>query len=172
MLGATMNDDERPPLPASAPSLDLEGRLVNRFKPVPPAADPEEAPLELAERTPTVREPRRTEFREPQPAPRVAARRVVVAAFALAVGALVVALVAGPRLSPHGLFAPRPALVIESQPPGATVRIGSEVVGTTPWAGDNLWQDATVTVELPGYRPWTARLQASGDQTLSATLRR
>jgi serine/threonine-protein kinase len=181
-------DDARRPFTTTGPSLDADGRLVN----LPPSEAPtegvagqpapaeEEPPLELAERTRKHVDPTPDSYRPlPPPAPR---RGPLL--FAVLVGVAAV-LLAGLLLAPREwrrrlpvagldrlIDRDRPAVVITSDPSGASVRIGDQVVGTTPWASNNLWGDAPVTIELKGYRPWKGRLTGGRDVTLSATLTR
>jgi hypothetical protein len=66
-----------------------------------------------------------------------------------------------------------PPVVITSEPDGATIRVGGEVVGVTPWAGDNVWSgEQPVVLELRGYRPWQSSLQGGREVRLSARLTR
>ena len=172
------------------PALDVDGNLVNRLARVePPRPQPPnitEGPLELAERAPRVAEPLAEAYREEPPEPPRPRVRVgvwlVAGALLLGLGVLTAVL-----LVPRGLWPPsirsyvfgatlpgreRAAVVITSEPPNATVRIAGVVVGTTPWAGDNLWGDTTVTVDHAGYAPFTARLKAGEPLTLEAQLKR
>jgi serine/threonine-protein kinase len=66
-------------------------------------------------------------------------------------------------------------LRVDTTPPGATVRIDGEVVGTTPLAAEVAPSRYRVFVELPGYAPADTEvsLSAPGEQaTLSFALRR
>jgi eukaryotic-like serine/threonine-protein kinase len=69
---------------------------------------------------------------------------------------------------------PAPSLLVLSEPSGATVLVGGAVVGTTPWAGDNVWPKGPLRVELrkPGYRAWETTVEGSAERTVDATLRR
>jgi len=69
---------------------------------------------------------------------------------------------------------PAPSLLVLSQPTGATVLIGGEVMGTTPWAGDNVWPKGRLRVEVrkAGYRTWETTVEGGVEQTVEATLRR
>jgi PEGA domain len=178
--------DERP-----GPALDREGNLTGRIQRLelpgsPPGLGEVEAPLELQERPRLEKTLPVERFRE---APVLPSRRrgllLALVAALLAVGLFVAAIFTlrpgGPRPEPtvrstselQGLLAPHHVtVVVSSEPDGATVRIAGQVVGTTPWAGDNLWGEAEVLVSLPGYAPWRGRLGRSGDQRLSASLKR
>jgi hypothetical protein len=69
---------------------------------------------------------------------------------------------------------PAPSILVLSQPAGATVLVGGGVVGTTPWAGDNVWPKGKVRVEVrkAGYRSWETTVEGGVEQTVEATLRR
>jgi hypothetical protein len=69
---------------------------------------------------------------------------------------------------------PAPALLIMSEPSGATVLVGGREVGRTPWAGDNVWPEGPLRVELrkAGYRSWAATTEGGAQRTIDATLRR
>jgi hypothetical protein len=123
-------------------------------------------------------------FREPvePPAPRRGRRAVLVAVglAALLAGGVGLALFAPP---PEGTVRPsseveaflartRYPVLVDSEPPGATVKIAGEVVGTTPWAGDNRWGDGEVALELPGHAPWKGRLLPRAASTFSVRLKR
>jgi serine/threonine-protein kinase len=72
--------------------------------------------------------------------------------WALSQGSLVVTGV----LAKLGVPMPSPILSIVSNPPGATVLVDGQDVGTTPLAVDNLYPDKPITVQLKlkGYRTW------------------
>lgn len=182
-----MTDHDRDPLPPG-PALGTDGTVTGRpapqpsVEPVPPA---EEAPLELQERPRAVFEPPPDSYREPpQQRSTNPALAVVVVAVALAAGFFGASLltrrdpgggpdVVKPTSEVGGLLAPkRLAVVIDSEPAGAVVQIGSDVVGVTPWAGDNRWGEAEVRLTLKGHQPWKGRLSGDADSHLSATLQR
>jgi len=71
-----------------------------------------------------------------------------------------------PELEPVRYF-------IDSVPSGATLTVNGEVVGKTPWGGDNdPLRGATVTVTLRGYRPWSVTIDAGVDFATTIKLRR
>jgi serine/threonine-protein kinase len=59
-------------------------------------------------------------------------------------------------LAKLGVKMPSPVLSIVSNPPGATVLVEGQDVGTTPFAVDNLYPDRPISVQLKlkGYRTW------------------
>lgn len=65
-------------------------------------------------------------------------------------------------------------LWIDSDPSGATIRIGDTVVGSTPWMGDNLYADPNVPVvlELRGYEPWEGTFKGGTEQKLDIPLQK
>jgi len=66
-------------------------------------------------------------------------------------------------------------LIVTSEPPGAQVRIGGQLVGQTPLSQENLYApgaELQVQVTLRGYRPWTGKLRGGESVTLEASLRR
>ncbi len=180
--------DDRFPL--SGPALDIDGRLVNRLERVEPTPTfgATDEPIELAERQPKPAEAPVTEFREAYvPRARRFGVRLALVAVVLAAGLFAAAVVLRPDLAKFDQLAtvksnslvdsvltggPHATLTVTSTPPGATVTIGGQQVGVTPWAGDNVWGSAEVVVELPGYKRWSRTLVAGEDATLSATLKR
>lgn len=66
-----------------------------------------------------------------------------------------------------------PPVVIDSDPPGATVRAADQVLGVTPWAGNNPYlTDTELTISLPGYQPKKVVLPGAKESHLSVALRR
>jgi hypothetical protein len=66
------------------------------------------------------------------------------------------------------------AFTVQSEPPGATVFIGDEALGTTPYLGTNDFardQPVTVRVELKGYAAWTATMTGGRNTRLLANLK-
>ncbi len=74
----------------------------------------------------------------------------------------------------EGIIAPTHSrLVIDSEPPGASIVVKGAVIGTTPWAGDNTFgEGARIDVRLPGYRAWSGVAPKGPDQVLSVKLRK
>lgn len=180
---------DHPPAP-EGPALDVDGRLVNGPLPPQPLPPPgflpsEEPPLELPELPPRRYEPVADAYREEPPPPPNPRRRVAIAVFVAALvvglGLLAMSLVLPPsswssgleRLEVSGAVgAAAPTVVVTSEPDGASVRIDGRLVGTTPWASDNLWGDTTIAVERPGYVTFTAPLKARANVRVDAQLRR
>jgi len=104
------------------------------------------------------------------------ARWVLAAAglVALGAGALLLAPKYGHRVPLPMALAGSHMLQISSEPPGATVSIGGNIVGKTPLFIDNAYAPDEIRVELSlrGYRPWTGTFRGSQDQSVSATLLR
>jgi PEGA domain len=131
----------------------------------------DEAPLELVERKIKL-----TEYADP-PSHRVSRDEQRLAGWKLAIPiVLVLSLLAVGAVSVwrpryFSQVIPKTALVIVSEPPGATISIGSQVVGTTPWAGDNIWvgtQKVTLTHE--GFRDASRSFQGQRDSTLNVPM--
>jgi hypothetical protein len=185
MLGAMPDEDHGL---FDGPSLDADGKLVKRpgaadegdaAAPTEAGAPPptDDAPIELAERTAKHVDPTPEAYRDEPKPPRRAPK------VALVLGVLVLALLAGALLlasqddrgqwrSPLDALQGHHTVLITSEPDGATVRLGTQVLGKTPWAGDNIFGDGEVVVELKGYQPWKGRLRAGEDVVLRATLKR
>ncbi len=178
--------DQDEPFKITGPALDIDGKLVGRIEKVEQAGPlplDQQPPLELAERGPSHYDEAITNFRGPQPLPpsQRFGRMVMVLAGVLAVGLLVGGLLYKPRVqngletvSAGGLDSVfsghRSAIIIDSEPQGATVTIAGKKVGQTPWAGDNVWGVAEVTITLPGYKAWNGKLKGAEDTTLRARL--
>jgi hypothetical protein len=189
-----------PPDPLQqGPTLNADGRLEGRVAriepegagPLPP---PAEAPvLELAERAPKRPEPEHQGYRPPIPdVRRQRAVRLVLAAAVAGMVLLVAGLLvsrpaqrSGPPLDSGRADTvressvidqllgggPKAPAIITSEPAGATVTIGGQKIGVTPWAGDNVWTgDTPVVIELPGYRPWRGTLRGGEEVHLDARL--
>ncbi|HEY3588301.1 MAG TPA: hypothetical protein VGK85_14170 [Myxococcaceae bacterium] len=69
---------------------------------------------------------------------------------------------------------PAPTLLVLSAPSGAKVFVAGAEVGVTPWAGDNVWPDQPLKVEvrMAGYKPWVGMTQGGKQATLEAELKR
>jgi hypothetical protein len=187
-----MSEHEPPDPLGDGPSLNADGRLEGRLRRIEPESaapvSPKEEPLELEERAPVRPSPPPGPYRAVPPdlRRRLAVRLVIAAALLgavlLASGLLASKVRRGPGADTVHASTPLDSLlgggpkapvVIDSDPPGATVRVGSEKVGVTPWAGDNVWVGPTpVVVELPGYRAWRGTLQGGEEVHLNARLKR
>lgn len=192
MPASDQESEEEQHARAQGATLDTDGRLhrapLPAEEPPPTVAALTEEPLELPEPRRRQHEPLAETYREePRPArrPRRLAWGVFLGALLLGLGALAAALLVPRQRWPGPVRAlaervgralgdvsstRRPTVVVTSEPSGATVRIAGQVVGTTPWAGDHLWGDTTLTVERRGYRTHTARLEAGKDLTVNASL--
>ncbi len=169
------------------PALTPEGRLEKRLESMESRGPLPQAPekFELVERKPVVTEPVTSSFRdEPAPSPRSDAH---VLKWLLAISVLT--FIAGAAfliLRPRGTDAVRetsaldqllsrekPTLLINSTPTGATIIIGGNVVGETPWAGENQWEGQTSLILLKsGYKPWDGRLEGSQQLTFDIRLKK
>jgi serine/threonine-protein kinase len=130
----------------------------------PPAPAPVELPLELSRPDPPA---------APLPPELPPSRRrfpvwpVIVIAVMLGAAALFV-----PRLIPEKRI-DIGMLVVDSDPPGATLKISDDVVGKTPWSGSNVWSgDVRYEVSAPGRMPAHGTFHGGGDVTLHAKLSR
>ncbi|MEW5742613.1 MAG: PEGA domain-containing protein [Myxococcota bacterium] len=181
-----MSESEPPDFLKGGPALGADGKLEGRLNRIESGGPPpvNDAPLELEERPPKRPESEPVAYRDPLPTP---GRR-------LAVRLIAVAVVAGVALLVAGLLSSRPgrpgnvvhtntfldsllsggekhAVVITSEPAGATVKIAGQVVGVTPWAGDNLWAgDAPVVLELEGFKAWKGTIKGGQEAHLNARL--
>ncbi|WP_163995736.1 serine/threonine-protein kinase [Pyxidicoccus caerfyrddinensis] len=163
------------PPAASASRASASSGQARQDRPAPqpePAPLPEALPPRSLRETPAheleleARAPRpESDWVEEQDLPR-ARKRWVRTAVALGV---VAALVGGGLwvlttrswvvpmlLAKLGVPMPSPILSIVSNPPGATVLVEGQELGTTPLAVDNLYPDKPISVQLKlrGYRPW------------------
>lgn len=189
-----MSQPEPPDDPlASGPALNADGHLERRLARIEPQGAPapmgaDEPALELAERAPKRPEAPPGSYRAPIPSGRRRlAVRIVVAGVVAGLVLFAAALAQSRSRSGHQrdtvrsasildqLLAggPRAPVVITSEPPGATVRVGSDVVGQTPWAGDNVWVgELPVVLELEGYRAWKGTLRGGEEVRLDARLKK
>ena len=55
---------------------------------------------------------------------------------------------------------------LASAPSGAEVKAGDEILGRTPLQGELLQGERDITVSLPGYKPWSRRLQVIAGQAI------
>ncbi len=73
---------------------------------------------------------------------------------------------------------PRPAAAVvvrfESEPSGARVVVGPQVLGETPLVIDNDFPDGPIPVrfEKPGYRAWTGTFEGGKPVAVTAVMRR
>jgi hypothetical protein len=66
-------------------------------------------------------------------------------------------------------------LLVDSDPPGADIRIDGRTLGQTPWAAENGYArgaKVTVTLSRHGFRTWTASFVGGEPVTLHAKLER
>lgn len=171
------------------PAMDANGRidLGGHVEPTQPAPRPKPAaaePVELdraamAHAFPPAEEPAPT-----SPPRRSVWRALGLTAIALAaLGALAVVGVFAlswrlptwlqPRPAHPGVYG-RALLRIESEPSGATVLMGSEEIGLTPYLSDNDYPDGdnTFSLKLSGHQPYQGSFQGGRDVTVRAKLRR
>ncbi|MBL8924494.1 MAG: hypothetical protein JNJ54_36935 [Myxococcaceae bacterium] len=174
--------------PALRPDGTVEGRPAPAPAPDParPAARPPspEAPLELARRPPPRAWSPPTAYRPEPGRPRrwvpIALAGFVVAGFAIAAAAVL--LTPGrPTRVPELPLPPvmkevlpvlaGPPVVIVSDPPGATIRAADQILGVTPWAGNNPYlTDTELTLSLEGHHPKKLVLPGSKEAHLSVSL--
>jgi len=100
------------------------------------------------------------------------------------VGIVAVAVLQGPRLYQLAMResskvlnrepAPSALLQIDSQPPGATIRIGEQALGETPMFIENIYpeREIEVSLSLKGYQPWTGKFSGGQSAAIHATLKR
>lgn len=58
-------------------------------------------------------------------------------------------------------------ITLDSDPPGAEIRVGDRVAGTTPATVAVLAEGEEVTLRLPGYKPWQKTLRVDAGETLA-----
>lgn len=174
--------------PALRPDGTVEGRPAPAASSAPaPVTAPAPAPevkLELARRPAPRGWSPPTAYR-PEPArPRRWLPLVLVgfvaAGFAIAAAAVVFAPTKPTRLPELKLPAAvhdalpvlaGPPVVIVSDPPGATIRAADQVLGVTPWAGNNPYlTDTELTLSLQGYQPKKLVLPGAKEAHLTVSL--
>lgn len=178
-------DDQAPEGPPSPVVLTADGKLEGRERPaeLPRVAD---APIELNPIGPkkaTYVEPGPYRPEPPDPRRRRALLLVVIAAATgvlllgagLALGLAAPSSYVRPNYLEKVLPAPTalPPLVIDSEPPGATISVNGKVLGQTPWAGENQWVgDNELVVSAPGFAPWRKKFHGRKELHFNVTLKR
>ena len=179
--------------PLSGPTLSSDGTLEGRLSRLEPASpgswEPVEAsaaPLELAEVAPPVVAPLPIRAAATAQKPRVPLYLVFGSmglGVLILIGALVRDVVAPPPESKAdevrevGTFeqlgaTPKGQAVIQSVPDGAEIVLNGKVIGTTPWAGDNVLGTHVFEIRHVGYRSWRGQLADRTEVTLSVQLTR
>lgn len=172
------------------PSLRADGTVEGKPPPAPsiepaPLQPTKEEPLELARRPPARGSTAPTAYR-----PSLHPRRPWV------IAALITVVLGGLGIGVAAMFAPKqpvrrptvelptalrealpelagPPVVIESDPPGATIRTSTGTLGTTPWAGNNPFlTDTELTLTLAGHQPRTVTLPGAKEAHLTVALKR
>lgn len=148
---------------AGPDNLDLD--LAERFMPRPPAEPPPEAAA--AESSGAGRRLARTASR----LARAAVLLGVVAAIGVGgwFGVKRLAALWSPKARPPAI-----AVTFVSEPAGARVIVGGEVLGLTPLSLDNDWPEGPIPVriEKSGYRPWTGTFDGATPTSVNAALRK
>lgn len=166
---------ELSPLPISMapPSLATPAPVLPHAKPPEPKPPeplppvPVAPPLELARPPAAEPSPETSDVREaPRPRwPIVAA----VLLFVLGLGGFGLNLWLNRRPDNVGMR----QVMVTSTPTGATVKYGSKVLGTTPWAGDlPALHDVELEVSAPGYHPARKTLPAGDVQPIDVSLKK
>jgi len=66
-----------------------------------------------------------------------------------------------------------PPILIESDPPGATIESTAGTLGATPWAGNNPFlTDTELTLKLAGYQSKKVKLQGAKEARIVVTLKK
>jgi serine/threonine-protein kinase len=177
-LSALAEDISPPPQPPRPRTV-----VTSAPQAAPPTAlrsvlDMEEEELQLAERAPRP-ESDFPVLREAPPWRRLVRPMALLATLLLVLGG---AVVMWPQLSKQlltlrYLLGPKPTMTqlsIESDPPGATVLVDGEELGTTPLVIDNAYprQDIPLKLTLKGYKPWTGTFIGGQPEALDIRLRR
>lgn len=155
----------------------------------PPPAPPAKPALELARTEAPKYEARIERFREENAARTTASRsralKVVISVLLVGIAAMVAFAVIKPKLPAiktgvnpstvlEQLQGERPPMLVNSTPPGAKLYVGAELIGETPWAGDNRWAGEKVPyrLEAPGYRTFNGTFEGDAPVTLDVTLKK
>jgi hypothetical protein len=103
--------------------------------------------------------------------------RMMIALPLIAVALCVGGFFAYPLVSPYlstqlGSRAPAGVLRVDSDPSGATVKVGAEVLGETPYIGDNDLPKGqyALRVELPGYEPASVEIAGGASARVNVKL--
>lgn len=169
---------------ANRPALDAAGRVLGSTRPEgPPPAAVFEPPKMSAGELELARAPRKPQKEWVESGPyrddvgRRGPNKGLVAVILL--GVLGVATAAAFMLFPTlQRKLPLPtgaaqALVVTSTPPGATVLVEGQALGTTPYAGDNRWKGrAKLELRLDGYESFKDSFEGGKDQSIAATLKK
>lgn len=150
--------------------------------------DAHDAPLELAMRPPRPTSSEQAaqvgpQWRATPPARRPRPWLALALLVGVALAGLTVARVWGRSSATLAALVREPARLLEapvkgvititSEPAGATVTIDGRELGTTPWAGDNVWgREVPVELTRRGYRPWRGTLGSGPDVKVRAKLQR
>lgn len=182
---ATHDDDPSDPnAPKFRPQavLDPSGRLEGGGpprRPAPPTSKPlhEAPPLELQDRAPRPEGEFELDkrYRDDVPPKRKVPLWAVL--FALILVGAGGALIAFPNLSrtlTRALpSAPPPVLYVDSEPSGATIRVGETILGETPYVGENPYTgDVPIQLTLKGYKPWKGTFKGGAEAKIDAKLKR
>jgi hypothetical protein len=102
-----------------------------------------------------------------------AGRRRLALGFAIAAAVALLAISAVRLFGPVRNGAPRPMLRVDSAPEGAEIFLGGELLGTTPYIGDNDLPPGNykVRIERPGFRSWSGSFEGGRDAHMAARLR-
>ncbi|MFZ5472050.1 MAG: protein kinase domain-containing protein [Myxococcota bacterium] len=159
-----------PPPPPPAPAKPPPTLKPAGFEPPP------EEPLELARDI--RREAQEEDFIPPVETPRSGARwlgrGVMLLVTFLAAGAFLGLYLWPKRHALSKPFADKRVLYIDSEPPGAKVRINGKDIGTTPWIEENLYGPTDVSFQLikEGYRPYAGTFRGGEMQRVEVKLKR
>jgi serine/threonine-protein kinase len=196
---ATLQEDWRP----EGPQLDASGHMhvvqpARKERAAPAPAPSEElqplAQVKVLELARPLRDdetragegdPSESSLPAPPPSPRMRRGAGGWLAAAVLAGIVAAAVVKGPELydllsqrlralAPLGSSPAAPLLSIESEPSGAKIQIGTQVVGETPLFIENLYprREIEVKLSMKGYYAWTGRFAGGQPATVRATLRR